>query len=88
MEKSVSSVREWIAAQATAPRPTKSPAQHEPQAPVRTDIVRCNTDAAWSATTLRAGSAGTLTTQSQALTRKGLGPWNSSPPPLWRKRWP
>ena len=55
MEKSVSSVREWIAAQATAPRPTKSPAQHRPQAPVRTDIVRCNTDAAWSGTTLRAG---------------------------------
>ena len=55
LERSILSAREWIAAQVTAPRPTKSPAQHVHQAPVRTDTVRCNTDAAWSATTLRAG---------------------------------
>ncbi|KAG5402684.1 hypothetical protein IGI04_008803 [Brassica rapa subsp. trilocularis] len=55
LERSILSAREWIAAQVTAPRPTKSPAQHVHQAPVRKDTVRCNTDAAWSATTLRTG---------------------------------
>ncbi|KAG2247845.1 hypothetical protein Bca52824_087473 [Brassica carinata] len=70
--KAILSAREWLAAQVTTPPPARITHPTETPPSLDTDVIWCNTDAAWAASNLRAGAGWSLTRVSSPLMAEAL----------------